>query len=228
MSDKDHFPIVGIGASAGGIEALEGSFRGLPRNAGAALVVVTHLSPDRESLLHQIVARYTDLPVQIARDGEKISPDRVYVMPSSHILTVEKSHLVLRKNTSRREPKPIDIFFSSLAVDAGELSVGVILSGGDSDGTLGVKAIREYGGLTLAQVADGFGPQHPDMPDAAISSGLIDFAVPVEEMGQKLAAYARSLDVLDGVAVHAEDLSIDRQFDKELSEIYAIPQPDWT
>ncbi|MGY4292058.1 chemotaxis response regulator CheB [Bradyrhizobium sp. i1.4.4] len=85
MSEKDHFPIVGIGASAGGIEALEGFFRGLPREAGAALVIVTHLSPDRESLLHEIVARYTDLPVRIASDGEKVGPDRVYIMPSNHI-----------------------------------------------------------------------------------------------------------------------------------------------
>ncbi|MGY4363547.1 two-component system CheB/CheR fusion protein [Bradyrhizobium sp. i1.7.7] len=222
MSEKDHFPIVGIGASAGGIEALEGFFRGLPREAGAALVIVTHLSPDRESLLHEIVARYTDLPVRIASDGEKVGPDRVYIMPSNHILTMQKRHLVLRKNTSRREPKPIDIFFSSLAVDAGEFSVGVILSGGDSDGTLGVKAIKEYGGLTLAQVADGFGPQHPDMPDAAIFSGLIDFAIPVEKMGQKLADYARSLDILDGIAVRAEVIATDRQLDEELSEIYAI------
>jgi two-component system CheB/CheR fusion protein len=162
------------------------------------------------------------LPVQIACDGQKVSPERVYVMPSNHILTVEKRHLVLRKNTSRREPKPIDIFFSSLAVDAGELAVGVILSGGDSDGTLGVKAIKEYGGLTLAQIADGFGPQHPDMPDAAISSGLIDFAVPVEEMGEKLANYARSLDILDGISATPDDALIEKQFDEGLSEIYAI------
>jgi two-component system CheB/CheR fusion protein len=222
MSDQDHFPIVGIGASAGGIEALEGFFRGLPRDARAALVIVTHLSPDRESVLHEIIARYTDLPVEIASDGQEICSDRVYVMPSNHILTVEKRHLVLRKNTSRREPKPIDIFFSSLAVDTGELAVGVILSGGDSDGTLGVKAIKEYGGLTLAQVADGFGPQHPDMPDSAISSGLIDFAVPVEKMGEKLANYARSLALLDGISVLGEDFSIGKQFDEQLSEIYAI------
>jgi two-component system, chemotaxis family, CheB/CheR fusion protein len=208
MRSPDKFPIVGIGASAGGIEALEGFFRGLPHDAGVALVIVTHLSPDRESLLHEVLARYTDLPVQVASDGQEVGPNRVYVMPSNHVMTVEKRHLILRKNTSRREPKPIDIFFSSLAVDAGELSAGIILSGGDSDGTLGVKAIKEYGGLTLAQIADGFGPQHPDMPDAAISSGLIDYAVPVEEMGQKLADYAKSLDILEGMSAPAAEYPI--------------------
>jgi two-component system CheB/CheR fusion protein len=192
------FPIVGIGASAGGIEALEGFFRGLPDQPGLGFVVIMHLSPERESLLHEVVGRYTDLNVEIAANGTPVEIDRVYVLPADAILGIEHRRLVLRRlEHGRRERKPIDIFFSALAADLGEFSAGVVLSGGDSDGTLGIKAIKERGGLTLAQVADGFGPQHPDMPDSAISTGLVDFAVPAEAMGRELVEFARSLRLPD-------------------------------
>ncbi|PZW48429.1 two-component system CheB/CheR fusion protein [Humitalea rosea] len=189
------FPIVGIGASAGGIEALEGFFRGVPAAPGVAFVVVTHLSPDRESRLHEIISRYTTLPVHIAADGLQIETNTVYVMPAGAILGISRSCLSLRKpDANRRERKPIDIFFSALAMDQGELAAGVVLSGGDGDGTLGVKAIKERGGLTFAQSSDGYGPHYPDMPDNAIASGLVDFALPADQMGAKLVECARSLE----------------------------------
>jgi two-component system CheB/CheR fusion protein len=195
------FPIVGIGASAGGIEALEGFFRGLPNKPGLAFVIVTHLSPERESVLHEVVARYTDLAVHVAGDGALVEINRVYVLPADAILNIEQGHLLIRRPArSRRERKPIDIFFSSLAADQGELAVGVVLSGGDGDGTLGIKAIKERGGLTLAQVRDGYGPQYPEMPDSAISTGFVDFAVPADAMGVRLVEFARSLSFLDGMA----------------------------
>ncbi|HEX4194863.1 MAG TPA: CheR family methyltransferase [Stellaceae bacterium] len=227
MTDKRDFPIIGIGASAGGIEALEGFFRGLPRAPGLALVIVTHLSPDRESLLHEIVARFTELPIAIAADGMKVENNHIYVLPADATLEIRNRRLELRKTTSRRPRKPIDIFLSALAVDIGELAGGVILSGGDSDGTLGVKAIKERGGITLAQIHNGFGPQHPDMPDAAISSGLIDFAIPADEMGTKLAEFVRGGELLDqmidgqmieGVPPGDAELTVHQA----LPEIYAI------
>ncbi|RAI58132.1 CheR family methyltransferase [Roseicella frigidaeris] len=199
------FPIVGVGASAGGIEAMEGFFRGLPARPGLAIVVITHLSPERESLLPEVLARYTELPVQVVVDDQQVEPDQVYVLSADAVLGIEGGRLqVTRPNTGRRERKPIDIFFSALAADQGEHAAGVVLSGGDGDGTLGVKAIKERGGLTLAQVADGHGPAHPDMPDSAIASGLIDFALPVEEMGARLVDFARGLHLLDGIAAGAE------------------------
>ena len=186
----DGFPIVGIGASAGGIEALEGFFQGLPADPGLAVVIVTHLNPERKSVLHEIVARHTSLPVHVAQDGMAVEADCVYVMPADAVLSIERRRLLIRRaSVSRRERNPIDIFFSALAADLGELAAGVVLSGGDGDGTLGVKAIKERGGLTLAQVADGHGPQHPEMPDSAIALGLVDFAVPANAMGGKLAEY---------------------------------------
>ena len=216
------FPIVGVGASAGGIEALEGFLRGVPHDPGLALVIVTHLSPDRDSLLPEILARFTDIPVQICVDGMEIENNRIYAMSSDAILSVANRHLRIRKNNSRRERKPIDIFLSSLAVDIGELAGGVILSGGDSDGTLGVKAIKERGGITFAQVGDGFGPQHPDMPNAAISSELIDFAIPVEEMGAKLVDFVRSAQLFDAIPAEDELGKNETTFKHVLPDIYVI------
>jgi two-component system CheB/CheR fusion protein len=199
------FPIVGVGASAGGVEALEGFFQGMPPQPGLAFIVVTHLSPDRESLLHEIIARYTDLSVVVAEHEAEVGPNCVYVLPSDAIISIKAGRLELHKaSSSRRERKPIDILFSSLALDCGEYAAAVVLSGGDGDGTLGTKAIKERGGLTLAQIADGHGPRHPSMPDSAIAAGFVDFALPVNEMGAKLAEFARMLaDTEDGASAEA-------------------------
>lgn len=194
---ESRFPVVGIGASAGGIPAMEGLFAHLPPDSGMAFIIVTHLSPDRASLLHEVIARYTDLPVVIAGDGMEIENQHVYVMPENAILTISGTKLKLRHPVDGvRERKPIDIFLASLGEAFGEYAAGVILSGGDSDGTLGVKVIKERGGLTMAQITDGSGPRNPDMPQSAISSGLIDIAIPAEEMGAKLVGFARSFAVL--------------------------------
>ena len=215
----DGFPVVGIGASAGGIEALEGFFQGLPADPGLALVIVTHLNPERKSVLHEIVARHTSLPVHVAQDGMAVEANRVYVMPADAVLSIERRRLLIRRaSVTHRERHPIDVFFSALAADLGELSAGVVLSGGDGDGTLGVKAIKERGGLTLAQVADGHGPQYPDMPDSAIALGLVDFAVPAIAMGGKLTEYARSLRRLDGMA-DAADAEPDGEGQRQISAI---------
>ena len=204
MIARDRFPIVGIGASAGGVEALEGLFRGMPAKPNVALVLVTHLSPDRESKLHEIVARYTSLPVHVVTHGTRVQLDNVYVLGPDAILSIAKGVLQIRKPpANQRERKPIDIFFSSLALDQGERAVGIVLSGGDGDGTLGLKAIKEYGGLTLAQVSDGYGPGHPSMPDSAISAGFVDLAIPVGDMGTRLMGFARSIFLRDGSAEEA-------------------------
>jgi len=219
--NASQFPIVGIGASAGGIEALEGFFRGVPVAPGLAFVIVTHLNPERESVLHEIIARYTSLTVQIATDNAQVKLDCVYVMPSDAILGISGGHLQLRKIEGHRERKPIDIFLSALAKDQGEFAAAVILSGGDSDGTLGAKAVKERGGLTLAQVANGYGPRHPDMPDTAIATGFIDFAIQADEMGKKLATFARSFTALDDVRADFEG-GEPAQWVNARREIYAI------
>ncbi|TPL73671.1 CheR family methyltransferase [Mesorhizobium sp. B2-3-15] len=215
------FPIVGIGASAGGIPAMEGLFKGITDRPGMAFVIITHLSPKRNSLLHEVIDRYTAMPVVVVEDGVAVEPDHVYVMPENVTLVIENGVLHLRRpNGLTQERKPVDIFFSALADDQGEYSVGVILSGGDSDGTLGVKAIKERGGLTVAQAPDGYGPRNPDMPQSAIASGLIDVAVPAEEIGAKLEAYARGFDTLDGLTNEEDDHAAD--IDKVREQIYGI------
>ncbi len=213
VSGESDFPVIGVGASAGGIEALAGFLRGMPPRPGLALVIITHLRPDRESLLHEVLSRYTDLPVQIASDGMAVESDRIYVMPGNAVLGIEQRRLQVRPRNGHHERKPIDIFLAALAVDLGELAGGIILSGGDGDGTLGIKAIKERGGITLAQTQDGFGPQHPDMPKSAISTGLVDFAVPVEEMGAKLVEFARG---------SAQPVAENLPLEGELAEIYAL------
>ncbi|MGH7025105.1 MAG: CheR family methyltransferase [Caulobacteraceae bacterium] len=192
------FPIVGVGASAGGVEALEGLFRNVPADVGCAFVVITHLNPERPSLLPEVLARFTGMPVHGAEDAAALKPNEIHVLPADALLEIEDGRLRVRKAASGRGArKPIDVFFGALALDQGEYAVGIVLSGGDGDGTLGVKAIKERGGLTLAQVADGHGPQHPQMPASAIASGMVDLAIPVDEMGARLAEFARDFDLLD-------------------------------
>lgn len=221
MSQNLRLPIVGIGASAGGIPAMESLFRGLPDAPGMAFVVVTHLSPERESLLHDVVGRYTAMPVTVAEDAMEVEPDRVYVMPQNAILTIDGGKLHLRRPTAAsRERKPIDIFFSSLAEDQGEYAVGIVLSGGDGDGTLGAKMIKEHGGFVLAQAGDGSGPRNPDMPQSAIASGVVDMAVSAEEMGEKLIAFARGFDRIERLSEISEGAS--GNIDQARTEIYEL------
>jgi two-component system CheB/CheR fusion protein len=195
------FPVVGIGASAGGLEALEAFFDGVPAQLGAGIVIVTHLNPERESILHKIIARYTNMPVHVATHGAAVGMDEVYVMPADATVTIEGGVLHMhRRHPGRPERKPIDIFLSSLAQDRGEHAVAVILSGGDGDGTLGIKAVKERGGLTLAQVADGTAPSNASMPNSAIATGMVDFALSAGGMGARIAQYAQSLENLNALA----------------------------
>ncbi len=217
------FPIVGVGASAGGLEALEGLFQGIPDDPGIGFVIVTHLNPERESLLHEIIARYTKLKVEVASDGELVQPNHVYVLPADAILGIENGALKIRKlEASRRERKPIDIFLSALAKDRGEYAASIVLSGGDGDGTLGTKAIKERGGLTMAQVANGHGPAHSGMPDSAISTGFVDFAIPVDQMGTKLIEYCRGLRLLDGGVDPSRRADSDSKWREAREEIYKL------
>jgi two-component system, chemotaxis family, CheB/CheR fusion protein len=190
------FPIVGVGASAGGVEALEHLFKAMPSEPGMAFIIITHLAPKRESMLPEILARDTRMPVVVAEHDQLVRPDHIYVVPADSVLQIAKGRLRIRTIADGRERTPIDSFFASLADDQAEYAIGIVLSGAGSDGTLGIKAIKEHGGLTLAQATDHSGPRHSSMPESAIASGLVDLAVPVESMPEKLVAYARSFEIL--------------------------------
>ena len=192
MATDQPFPIVGVGASAGGVEALEGFFRDMPSDTGMAFVLVTHMPRGHNTALSEIVGRFTDMPVANVRHNETVEPDHVYVCPSDHVVSIEDGRLVLEARSAEVQRRPIDVFFSSLAEARGENAIGVVLSGGGSDGALGIKTIKEHGGLTLAQGSDGSGPRQSSMPETAIATGFIDLALPVEEMASRLTEFARS------------------------------------
>src|SRR5437763_3056913 len=182
QSVTPHLPIVGIGASAGGVEALEAFFRAVPAAHGMTFVVVTHLPPDRDSLLAEILGRATQMPVVNARDDQPVEAQHVYVLPASAVLTIRQGRLRLRQTgAAGRERAPIDVFFTSLAEDQGERAIGVVLSCGGSDGTLGLKALKENGGLTVAQGANVTRPRFAYMPSNAVAAGIDDMVLLVAE-----------------------------------------------
>ena len=191
-------PIVGIGASAGGVEALEQFFRAVPLDHGMAFVVITHLSPSYESMLAEILGRTTTMPVFDARDGELVQPQQVHVLPPSATLTIREGRLRLRRTAAAdRERAPIDVFFNSLAEDQGEHAIGVVLSGGGSDGTLGLKAIKENGGLTIAQGSNQTRPRFAEMPSSAVAAGFVDLLLPVEDIPERILSYVRNWGAFD-------------------------------
>ncbi len=203
---KNDLPlVVGIGASAGGIDALSHLFDGVPPQSGMAFVVVTHLNPDRESLLHTVLARKTDMNVRVAQDGDRIEADTVYVMPERSFLLIKEGRLQLKElDAGIRAHKPVDIFFGSLAEDQRENAAGIVLSGGDGDGALGIKVIKEQGGVTFAQTADATAPLNAEMPQSAIATGFVDFAIPVTQMAQKLIEIRDGSATLDALVMAAD------------------------
>ncbi len=190
---QDRVQVVAIGASAGGIEAFRQFFDTLPGNSGMAFVVVLHLASDRKSMLVEIIGRWTEMPVSEAVDGDRVAADHVYVIPPGVIATLVDGQLRLRQLAEDvpREATPIDTFFDSVAADLGEDAIGIVLSGTGHDGSLGMKAIKARGGLTLAQGSDGTAPQHAGMPNSAIATGAVDLIVPVEDMAHHVMAVRR-------------------------------------
>src|SRR5437763_203050 len=168
----------------------------MPSEPGMAFIVVTHRGQGYESALPQILGRSTKLPVVPARHGDAIEPNRAYVLVSDSVPTLRRGKLNLRQSANRHEYNPIDVFLASLAEDRGEYSVAVILSGTGHDGTLGARAIKEKGGLTIAQQTDQTAPRYPDMPDNAMASGAIDLKLPVQDMAGKLVEYVEGLGTL--------------------------------
>ena len=183
-------PVVGIGASAGGLEALERFLRNVPPGSGLAFVIIQHLDPTREGMMVELLQRATPMPVQQTTDRMKVRPDHVYVIPPAADLSILHGVLHLLEPAERRGLRlPVDFFLRSLADDLRERSVGVILSGMGSDGTLGLRAIREKGGLTLAQDPGTAG--FDSMPRSAIAAGVVDVVAPAEELVDRILAGQR-------------------------------------
>ncbi|GFE85179.1 hypothetical protein GCM10011488_01330 [Steroidobacter agaridevorans] len=199
--------IVGIGASAGGLEAISEILGGLPSHPGVAIIVVQHLDRARDSLLSEILRRRTNLPVIEARDGLPIASDHVYVIPPNATLTVDGRVLRLSPRAATGIHLPIDALFRSLADDCGEAAVGIVLSGADSDGSAGMQAIKHAGGITLAQ--DPNTARVSGMPQSAIETGCVDFVLPAGEIAPELVrlcahSYLRSADIPEAVVADTD------------------------
>jgi len=185
--------IVGIGASAGGLEAFRSFFASTASNTGMAYVLIQHLSPDHKSMLADLLGKSTSMPVAEAVDGVRLTANRVFVIPPDATMTISSGHLrVVKPAPPRHTRRPIDTFLQSLAADQGENAVCIILSGTGSDGTLGSAAIRESGGLTLAQ-AEYDSHALPGMPQSAAASGQVDEVLAVEAMPARLIEYQKHL-----------------------------------
>jgi two-component system CheB/CheR fusion protein len=176
-------PIVGIGASAGGLDAFEKFFSHAPVASGFAFVVIQHLSPRHESVLRNLIARNTPMPVQEARTGVAPEANHVYVITPGNQLKIELGVFVL---STERSDHPIDAFFGSLAEDRGATAIGIVLSGAGNDGTKGLAAIKKHGGLTFAQRPETAGQE--SMPRSAIQADVVDEVLTVEEMPARLIA----------------------------------------
>ena len=181
------FPVVGIGASAGGLEALEHFLSRVPKNNGMAFVIVQHLDPTRKGIMPELLQRTTDMKVIQVKDRTLIQPDRVYVIPPNKDMSIMHGVLHLLEPVSPRGLRlPIDFFLRSLAQDQQEHSIGVILSGMGSDGTLGLRAIKEKGGVVLVQ--DPTTAKFDGMPRSAIDSGLADIVAAVDDLPGRILA----------------------------------------
>jgi len=185
------FPIVGIGASAGGLAAFEAFFSGMPANQdpGMAFVLVQHLAPDHKSILSELIGRYTRMQVFEVADGVTVQPNCAYIIPPNRDMAFLNGTLQLLEPSAQRGLRlPIDFFFRSLAQDRGERAIGIILSGTGSDGTQGLRAIKGEGGLAIAQTPES--TEYDGMPRSAIATGLVDYVLTPVEMPARLMTYA--------------------------------------
>jgi two-component system CheB/CheR fusion protein len=181
---------VGIGASAGGLEALESFFSQMAPDSGMAFVVIQHLSPDYKSLMVELLSKRTAMPVRRAEEGMRVEANSVYLIPPKKILSIFHGKLLLSESDHIRGLNlPIDVFLRSLADDQAEKAIGIILSGTGSDGVRGIRAIKEAGGIVMVQSEES--ARFDGMPRAAISTGLADFVLPPDEMPQRLLSFAR-------------------------------------
>ena len=182
--------VVAIGASAGGVETLESLFSQMPIDLDVAFVVVQHLSPQHESLMPQILARKTNLPVQAIENDMPLLAGHVYVLPSGYDVQVHQAKFVLHELDRSRSVLPINLLFESVAVEYGDRAVAIVLSGTGADGAEGVKRIRQHGGMVIVQNEQS--AKFNGMPRAAISTGVADAIAPLEEIPETLATYVQT------------------------------------
>ena len=210
------FPIVGIGASAGGLEALQQFFTHMPAEGDMAFVIVQHLDPTHKSIMSDLLQKYTPMPVAQVEDGMHVQLNHIYLIPPNTTLTLQESTLRLAPPEAPRGYRvPIDLFLRSLAHDQKDNAIGIILSGTGSDGTLGLKLIKEQGGMTMVQ-SDA---KYMGMPHNALETGLVDYVLSAAEMPEKLLEYVRNRSRL---AQTDNNPTIEEDVTSHLGEIFLL------
>ena len=195
-NEKKLFPIVGIGASAGGLEAFIELLKHLPTDTGMAFVLIQHMSPHQQSLLSEILSRSTKMVVSEVESGITVEPNQVYVIPPNVSMTIANGVLNLTpRHRGSGQFMSVDTFLLSLAEERGNKALAVILSGGDGDGTRGLEAVKTAGGVTFAQSGDT--AKVDSMPNTAVATGLVDFVLPPQKIAQKIAEISRHPYITD-------------------------------
>lgn len=189
-----NFPVAGVGASAGGLDAFKNLIKAIPDNSGIAWILVQHQHPTYESMLTELLQKVTAIPVVEITNSLPIKPNHIYVLPANKILTVKDGSLKLSPRGNKVLGNyPINSFFESLAQMYQENAIGIVLSGTASDGTKGLKAIKDHGGITMCQTVAS--AAYPGMPESAIAAGVVDFILAPEKMPKKLAAIKKAISV---------------------------------
>ncbi|MDD2915875.1 MAG: chemotaxis protein CheB [Gallionella sp.] len=208
---------VGIGASAGGLEAITAFFKNMPTDTGLIYIVIQHLSPDYKSMMDELLSKVTDIPVEVVKDGTDPLPDHIYLIPPQKNMTIFHGKLLLESQDRSHSMLnlPIDLFLNSLAEDQGRNAIGIILSGTGSDGTRGCRAIKEAGGLVMAQSESS--AKFEGMPKNVIANGLADFILPAENLPEQLLRF-----VQHPLAARGPELEQDAGDKSALSKIFAM------
>jgi PAS domain S-box-containing protein len=229
LQDKpaaDEFLIVGIGASAGGIQALKKFFQNVSKNSGLAYVVILHLSPDHDSKLAELLQHDASLPVLQVKEKVRIDPDHIYVIPPDQHLEVKSEFITVSKNLLPEDRRaPVDIFFRSMAEEYGPRAIAVILSGTGANGSMGLKRVKERGGACFVQ--NPLQAEFNEMPRNAIATDLVDEILPVEEIPHKIATYKNSLAQVD-IGKGTETLPEDQALREILNHLKIHTSHDFT
>ncbi|MBA2744817.1 MAG: histidine kinase, partial [Flavisolibacter sp.] len=205
------FPVVGIGASAGGLDAFKRLLKAIPEKSGMAYIIVQHLDPNHKSILTELLQKITPIPVEEITDNVEVRPDHIYIIPSNKLLTATDGVLQLSDRLPRNyKTMSIDLFFCSLAEVHQSHAIGVVLSGTGKDGTAGLRAIKDQGGITFAQELQS--SSHDAMPQSAIDADVVDFILPPEGIPEKLLSVSKAFKPVSGLPEDAAEVALEIGF----------------
>ncbi len=217
MSNSKSFPVVGVGTSAGGLEALENFFTEIPHQSSIAFVVIQHLNPEHDSMMSSLLSKHTPLPIQVVQEGMALEPDVIYLNPpDKNVALVNGQFKLSEVNANNRGFFRIDHFFRSLAEDQGNNAICIVLSGTGSDGTIGLREVKSAGGMTMAQAEDQ--ADYEGMPHSAVSTGMVDLVRPTYKMADELIQYIRHPQI---PAFEKADYSLQNQHEA-LRDVFKI------